>query len=158
VKPLAVEVGELEKPLETPSMGGSSDDIGDVMWAVPTITIRYPSNVPSVNLHNVMAGMAMATPIAHKGAVAGAKAVALTTLDLLTTPRLVADAKAYQGDVQFAKGRYEPVLTQEDSPAIHLNDELMERMRPRMAPLYYDRSRYGSYLEQLGVDYGAFAK
>ena len=26
--------------------GGGSDDIGDVSWNVPTITLRYPSNIP----------------------------------------------------------------------------------------------------------------
>lgn len=44
------------------------------MWAVPTITIRFPSNVPNMIGHHVTSAMAMATPIAHKGAVAGAKA------------------------------------------------------------------------------------
>ena len=46
-------------------------------------------------MHNVLAAMAMATPIAHKGAVAGAKAVAMTVLDLMTTPELVKAAKDY---------------------------------------------------------------
>jgi aminobenzoyl-glutamate utilization protein B len=36
----------------------------------------------------------MATPIAHKGAVVGAKVAAMTVLDLMTTPELVAGAKA----------------------------------------------------------------
>ncbi|HUO03172.1 MAG TPA: peptidase dimerization domain-containing protein, partial [Rhizomicrobium sp.] len=75
--------------------GGGSDDVGDIMWTVPTITVRYPSNIPSTIAHNVTAAMAMATPIAHKGAVAGAKAVALTVLDLMTTPELLAEAKSY---------------------------------------------------------------
>src|SRR6202050_1914678 len=26
--------------------GGGSDDIGDVSWAVPTVTLRYPANIP----------------------------------------------------------------------------------------------------------------
>ena len=29
----------------------------------------------------------------------------------------------------------------------------MEQMRPKMEPLYYDPSKYDSYLEQLGVAY-----
>ena len=145
-------------PLSTPdtrdtSMGGASDDIGDVMWAVPTITIGYPSNAPGVIYHNVTAAMAMATPIAHKGAVAGAKAVALTILDIVTTPQLVADAKAYRENVQLKEATYDPVLTAEDRPAIDRNAELMQRMRPKMEPYYYDATRYDSYLEQLGITY-----
>ena len=26
--------------------GGGSDDIGDVSWNVPTVTLRFPSNIP----------------------------------------------------------------------------------------------------------------
>src|SRR6201996_3606272 len=54
--------------------GGGSDDIGDIMWTVPSISIFYPSNVPNTIGHNVTSAMAEATPIAHKGAIAGAKA------------------------------------------------------------------------------------
>jgi aminobenzoyl-glutamate utilization protein B len=45
------------------------------------------------------------------------------------------------------------MLSPEDKPAIHRNDELMSRMRPRMEPYYYDSAKHGSYLEQLGVAY-----
>jgi aminobenzoyl-glutamate utilization protein B len=160
LQPLATEVA----PLSTPdsrgaSMGGGSDDIGDVMWTVPTITIRYPSNIPGAIGHNVTSAMAMATPIAHKGAEVGAKAVALTVLDLMTTPKLVADAKAYFQDVQLKDTKYDPVLTKDDKPAIWLNEDIMSKMRPKMEPFYYNSKKYGSYLEQLGVKYpNGFAK
>ena len=32
--------------------GGGSDDIGDVSWNVPTVTLRYPSNIPGGPGHN----------------------------------------------------------------------------------------------------------
>ncbi|MFN3513075.1 MAG: amidohydrolase [Phenylobacterium sp.] len=154
VEPLASEVA----PLSTPdsrgvSMGGGSDDIGDIMWTVPTITIRYPSNVPNMIGHNVTSAMAMATPIAHKGVVAGAKAVTLTVLDIATTPKLVADAKDYFQNVQLKDQKYDPVLTAQDKPAIHLNAEIMERMRPKMEPYYYNPKKYKTYLDQLGIPY-----
>ncbi|MCP5347459.1 MAG: amidohydrolase [Gammaproteobacteria bacterium] len=151
---LRTEVDELSTP-ETrgPSMGGGSDDIGDIMWTVPTITIRYPANIPNTTGHHVTAAMAMATPIAHKGAVAGAKAVALTTYDLITDSELLESAKYYFETVQLANGSYDPVLTPEDQPAVHLNRELMEQMRPQMEAYYFDPTRYDSYLEQLGIDY-----
>jgi aminobenzoyl-glutamate utilization protein B len=95
----------------------------------------------------------MATPIAHKGAVAGAKAVAMTVLDLMTTPKLVADAKTYFTDVQMKAGHYDPVLAATDQPAIHRNEETMKRLRPEMEKYYYDAARYPTYLEQLGVAY-----
>ncbi len=154
IEPLATEVAPLSTPEgRGPSMGGGSDDIGDIMWTVPTITVRFPSNVPNAIGHNVTAAMAMATPIAHKGAVVGAKAVALTVLDLMTTPELVAAAKDYFQNVQLKDQKYDPVLTAADRPGIHLNAEIMAQMRPKMEPFYYDPKKHKSYLEQLGVNY-----
>lgn len=152
--PLATEVAPLSTP-ETrgPGMGGGSDDIGDIMWTVPTITVRYPSNIPNTIGHHITAAMAMATPIAHKGAVTGAKAVGMTVLDLMTDPKLLADAKDYFTNVQLKGTKYDPVLTAEDTPGIHLNKELMDRIRPEMSKYYYEPKKYGSYLEQLGIAY-----
>ena len=152
VAPLADKVAPLGVPAPGRSFG-ASDDIGDVMWTVPTITINYPSNIPNTIGHNVTAAIAMATPIAHKGVVAGAKAVALTVLDIATTPQLVADAKDYFQNVQLKDQKYDPVLAPTDQPAIHLNAELMSRMRPQMEPFYYDSKKYPTYLDQLGIKY-----
>ena len=151
---------EKPSPLSTPanrerSFGGGSDDIGDIMWAVPTITIRFPSNIPSMIGHNRLSAIAMATPIAHKGAVAGAKAVAMTVLDIAMTPQLVSDAKAFQQNVQFKNQKYDPVLTASDTPGIHLNHDIMERLRPQMTKFYYDPTKYKTYLDQLGIKYPA---
>src|SRR3546814_16388564 len=76
-KPLDSSVPPLSTPFNRPPMPhGGSDDVGDIMWAVPTIPIFYPSNVPNLINHNPLAAMPMATPIAHQGVIAGAKAVA----------------------------------------------------------------------------------
>lgn len=153
LKPLAKDIEKLSTP-ETRGSGvnASSDDIGDVMWTVPTITVRYPSNVPNTIGHHVTAAIAMTTPIAHKGAVAGAKAVAMTVLDIATTPSLVTAAKAYFAE-QTKDVKYDPVLVATDKPATHLNADLMARLRPQMEKYYYDSSKYASYLEQLGITY-----
>ncbi len=152
--PLVTEIGQLSSPdTRGPAMGGPSDDIGDVMWTVPTITIGYPSNIPNTTTHHVTAAMAMATPIAHKGATAGAKVVAMTVLDLLTDPTLLTKAKDYFDNVQLNGTSYAPVLSAEDMPAIERNVEIMEQIRPQMREFYYDPARFDSYLEQLGIDY-----
>lgn len=154
VEPLAEKVEPLAEPRqERMPTGGGSDDIGDIMWTVPTITIFFPSNIPNMIGHNVTSAMSMATPIAHKGAVAGAKAVAMTVLDLMTKPELRSKAKEYFDVDQQKVDHYDPMLRAGDVPAIHLNDELMEKMRPKMEPYYYDSKKYGSYLEQLGISY-----
>src|SRR5579871_2868056 len=67
-------------------MGGGSDDIGDVSWVVPTVRLGYPSNIPGGPGHNWANGIAMATPIAHKGVIAGAKVQAMTMIDILVHP------------------------------------------------------------------------
>ena len=138
-------------------MGGGSDDIGDIMWTAPPITIRYPSNIPNAIGHNVTSAMALATPIAHKGVEVGSKAVALTILDLVTTPKLVADAKDYFNNVQLKDQKYDPVLAATDMPAIHLNAEIMNQMRPKLEPYYYNPKKYKTYLDQLGIKYPAAA-
>ena len=151
LQPLGDQVGPLLGP-DAPSIG-ASDDVGDVTWTVPTATVMFPSNIPNATMHNVLAAMAMATPIAHKGVVAGAKAVAMTVLDLMTTPQLLADAQDFFKNVQTKDQKYVSMLSAEDQPAIHRNDELMERMRPKMVPFYYDAKKYKTYLDQLGVKY-----
>lgn len=150
---MADRVGELSTPANRGAPIGGSDDIGDVMWTVPTITLRYPSNIPGLIPHNSMAAIAMATPIAHTGAVAGAKAVALTVLDLVTNPSLLREAKTWFTDVQTKDRKYEPIVSGSDVPPIHLNAQTMRLMRPEMEKFYYDPTRYGTYLGQLGIDY-----
>ena len=134
--------------------GGGSDDIGDISWNVPTITLRYPANIPSAGPgHTWRDAIAMATPIAHKGSTYGAKVQAMNVLDLLLRPELVRDAWRYFEEEQTADRRYRSFLRSSDRPAIHLNRERMEKWRPEMRKYYYDPSRYDTYLEQLGIDY-----
>ena len=134
-------------------MGGGSDDIGDVSWNMPTVTLSYPSNIPGGPGHNWANGIAMATPIAHKGGVAGAKVQALTLLDLFMDGKTVAAAKDYFENVQTKETRYTPFITPDDKPAIWLNEDIMARWRPLMRPFYYDASKFDNYLEQLGIEY-----
>jgi aminobenzoyl-glutamate utilization protein B len=134
-------------------MGGGSDDIGDVSWNVPTITLRYPSNIPGAPGHNWANGIAMATPIAHKGAVAGAKVQALTLIDLMTQPQLIAAAHTYFDSTQTREIKYKSFLGPNDGPPTFLNADIMARFRPEMRKYYYDPARYRTYLEQLGIRY-----
>ncbi len=133
--------------------GGGSDDIGDISWVVPTASLRFPSNIGGGRGHNWNKAIAMATPIAHKGATAGAKVQALTVLDLLLQPELVEQANDYFNNVQTKDRQYTTFLRPEDEPAIWLNRDIMERFKPELEKLYYDPSRYDTYLEQLGIDY-----
>ncbi|HEV8366118.1 MAG TPA: amidohydrolase [Gemmatimonadaceae bacterium] len=151
---LAVKIDSLSGPVDmTRSLGGGSDDIGDVSWNVPTVTLRYPSNIPGLPGHNWANGISMATPIAHKGGVAGAKVQALTLLDILLKPQLVADAWDYFNNVQTKETKYKTFLGPNDGPPIWLNEDIMARYRPEMRKYYYDPTKFKSYLEQLGIKY-----
>jgi aminobenzoyl-glutamate utilization protein B len=151
---LAMEVGKLQGAVVAEdNYGGGSDDIGDVSWTVPTITLRYPANIPGSPGHHWSAAVASATPIAHKGATAGAKAVALTVMDLLLKPELVAQSWDYFRNVQTKDIKYEPLLAPTDLPDTTMNARTMAQYRPVLEKYYYDPTKYKTYLEQLGITY-----
>jgi aminobenzoyl-glutamate utilization protein B len=165
VRGLSSRIPELRAPRQTDGQpgaeendapaptGGGSDDIGDISWNVPTVVLRYPSNIPGGPGHNWANAISMATPIAHKGVVAGAKAQAMTILDILLHPELVKNAWDYFNNVQTKETKYKSFLRPDDQPATFLNTKIMAEYRERMKKFYYDAAKYDNYLEQLGIKY-----
>ena len=149
---LATELDTIRLPVKD-FISGGSDDIGDISWKVPTVTLRFPSNVPGLQGHHWSNAVAMATPIAHKGVIAGAQAEAMTILDFLLKPELVKQAWEYYQTVQLKEQEYKPMITAEETPAIHLNTDIMAEFKPLLEKFYYDETRYDTYLEQLGIKY-----
>jgi aminobenzoyl-glutamate utilization protein B len=135
------------------NMGGPSDDIGDVSWNVPTVTLSYPANIPNLPGHNWANAIAMATPIAHKGVTAGAKVQAMTVIDMLMRPELVQQAWDYFRNVQTKDQKYIPFISDKDQPALWLNEKIMKQYGPEMKKFYYDPTKYKTYLDQLGIKY-----
>jgi aminobenzoyl-glutamate utilization protein B len=135
------------------TLGGGSDEIADISWSVPTIVIGYPSTIPGLQGHHWSNAISMATPIAHKGVVTGAKAEAMTLVDMLTKPEIIEKAWAYYENEQTKGTEYTPFLNEDDEPAIYLNQEIMEAYREEMKDYYYDETKYDTYLEQLGISY-----
>ena len=149
---LATQLSALGKPSKTIISGGS-DDIGDVSWTVPTVTLRFPSNIPDLQGHHWSNAITMATPIAHKGVTAGAKVVAMTILDFLMNKALLSKAQTYFTQVQQKETTYRPMISAEDPPPIEFNTDIMRTFRPDLKKFYYDETKYDSYLEQLGIEY-----
>jgi len=149
---LATKLDTIRLPV-TRFVSGGSDDIGDISWKLPTVTLRFPSNIPGLQGHHWSNAVAMATPIAHKGVVAGAKVEAMTILDFVMQPELVDQAWDYFRNEQGMKQQYIPMVTEEDKPAIYLNADIMDEFRPALEKFYYDETKYNSYLEQLGIEY-----
>jgi len=153
-KGLDTTLTPMQAPIpEEQRQGGGSDDIGDVSWAVPTTQLYYPSNIPDTPGHHWSDAIAEATPIAHKGATAGAKVQAMTMLDVLLKPELLRAARAYYDTVQTKTTKYKPFMGPADQPAIELNALILEKYRPEMRKYYFDPTRYKTYMEQLGIVY-----
>jgi aminobenzoyl-glutamate utilization protein B len=150
VQGLSQKVAELRPPAER--TGGGSDDIAEVSWNLPTVVLRYPGNIPGMIGHHWSAAIAMATPISHKGSTAGAKAHAMTALDLLLRPELREAAAGYFAE-QTKSTKWKSLVPEGTQAPIHLNKERMARFRPELNKLRYDPTRYRTYMEQLGIKY-----
>ncbi|APA62951.1 amidohydrolase [Maribacter sp. 1_2014MBL_MicDiv] len=152
IEGLPTKLDDLGLPVVDPISGGS-DDIGDISWKVPTVTLRYPSNIPGLQGHHWSNAIAMATPIAHKGVVAGAKVEAMTIIDFLLKPKLMKGAWDYFNNEQQKETKYQPMISESDMPPIYLNKDKQDKFRPALEKYYYDETKYDTYLEQLGVEY-----
>jgi aminobenzoyl-glutamate utilization protein B len=150
VEGLKTEIAKLEPSKEDTNAG--SDDIAEVSWNLPTVVLRYPSNIPNLVGHHWSSGVAMATPIAHKGATAGAKAHAMTAIDLLMKPELVKAAWNYFSE-QTKETKWQSLVPEGVNAPIDLNQEKMARFRPEVEKLYFNPQKYKTYLEQLGIKY-----
>ena len=156
IEGLKEKVETLEGPRR--ELAASSNDLGDISWSVPTATLRYPANIPNLPGHSWPNAVAMATPIAHKGSTAGAKALAATTLDFLLAPQLVQQAWSYFRYVQTKDVRYTPLVGPDDRPASEINKDKMEKFVPELKRHYYDPTRFKTYLDQLGIQYPTIKK
>ncbi len=123
------------EPLRESRQGASSNDSGEVTWIVPTGRVTFPSNIPGIPAHHWAAGVAPATSLAHKGAVAGAKALAASAVDFFVNPALIEEAKAsFKKEIGDVK--YRSFLPPDQKPPIYLNKEIMERYRPELEKFY----------------------
>ena len=122
-------------PLRESRQAASSNDAGEITWVVPTGRVTFPGNIPWIPFHHWAAGVATATSISHKGAVAGAKVLAASVVDFLTNPALVEEARSTFKE-EIAGVQYESFLPKDQKPPIHLNRELMQRYRPLLEKHY----------------------
>jgi len=126
-------------PLTGPAkMIMASNDCGDVSWKVPMARLWFPGNVPGITYHHWSAGSALATSIAHKGAVAGAKALAASVADCFVDPAIVDEAKRTFAE-ETAGTQYVPMLPADQAPPVGANEELMKRFRPLLEKHYRER-------------------
>jgi aminobenzoyl-glutamate utilization protein B len=82
----------------------------------------------------------------------------MTIIDLLTKHELVDNAWKYFKNEQSSKLKYQPMIGKDDKPATHLNESIMKEYKPELQKFYYYETKYGSYLEQLGITYPTLKK
>ena len=81
------------RPLSYLSEGNSgSTDVGDVSYALPTVGLRAATWVPGTAAHSWQAVAAGGTEIGTKGMLVASKTMALTAIDLMSNPVLLAKA------------------------------------------------------------------
>jgi aminobenzoyl-glutamate utilization protein B len=78
--------------------------------------------------------------------------MAMTLLDLVMKPEVVAAAKEYFAE-QTKDVKYQSFIRPQDRPVTELNVDIMAKYREEMRKHYYDPSKYATYLEQLGIAY-----
>lgn len=114
----------------------ASNDSGDVSWKVPMARIWFPSNVPNLGFHHWTAGAALATSIAHKGAVAGAKVLGATVLDYLMNKGDLLERTKATFAKETADIKFQSLLPEDQQPPLDLNRAEMDKYRALMEPYY----------------------
>src|SRR5947209_5985824 len=90
----AVGLRTAPTPLGGRAQATSSNDNGDVSWVVPAGLLNFPASVPGIQYHEWKAAVTPVSSISHKGQVTGAKVLAASIIDLMTSPELLQKARA----------------------------------------------------------------
>jgi len=109
------------KPLSYISEGNSgSTDVGDVSYTLPTVGLRAATWVPGTAAHSWQAVAAGGTEIGTKGMLVASKTMALTAIDLMSSPALLAKAME---EFTKSKGDYKyKALLGDIKPALNYRD------------------------------------
>jgi aminobenzoyl-glutamate utilization protein B len=140
-KALQKELGEKEtgydfkvQPLKGPSLNetdGSSTDVGEVTLIAPTATVNFPGEVPGTVGHHWSVVTCNYGSAAWKGLNTGARVIAATAIDLLTSPKLL-DVIKKEFEEQSEGNPYKSFLPEGAKPPLYLNRELMDKYRDAM--------------------------
>ena len=94
----------------------ASADTGDITWLVPSANLAVATWVPGTSAHSWQAIAAGGTSIGAKGMMVAAKTLALTAIDLFTSPDVVSAARAEFDGLRGPDFLYEPLLGDRDPP------------------------------------------
>lgn len=123
-------------PMKGPAVQkAAANDAGDISWKVPMVKLYFPATVPNISFHHWVAGVPLATSIAHKGAVAGAKVMAASLVECFSNPAMIDKAKRTFKE-ELGGTEYRSLLPPGQKPPVTLNRGTMEKFRPQMAAHY----------------------
>ena len=100
---------------------GGSTDVGDVSFTIPTVGMSAATWVPGTSAHSWQAVAAGGMSIGEKGMMVAAKTIALTGMDLIDNPELVAAAKKEFLEKRGDDFIYTPLLG-DRKPALNYRD------------------------------------
>ncbi|MEA2906574.1 MAG: aminobenzoyl-glutamate utilization protein [Alphaproteobacteria bacterium] len=126
-------------PLGGRPQAASSNDNGDVSWVVPAGSLNFPSAIPGIEAHEWKAAVFPTSSISHKGQIVGAKALAASIIDLMTSPELLAKARA-EWEVESKKTPYFSLVPPDATPDLDLNRVEMEKYRADMKKSYLNKT------------------
>ena len=109
------------KPLKiVPDAGDGSTDVGDVSYALPTVGLSAATWVPGTPAHSWQAVACGGTEIGAKGMLVASKTMAMTAVDLFSTPSIILKATE---EFKKAKGDYNyKALLGDRKPALNYRD------------------------------------
>ena len=110
------EIAAAVQPYRTEAKAYGSTDVGDVSFVVPTVGMGAATWVPGTAAHSWQAVAAGGTSIGHKGMIIAAKTLAMTTVDLLQDPEMVARAQAEFQERRGADFQYIPLIGDRKPP------------------------------------------
>lgn len=119
-KPFALAMDRrVHRSAAVPGTSGGSTDVGDISWHVPTgglTTACFVSESPGHSWQNVSA---IGSTIGEKGILYAAKAMAVTVVDLLENPELVAAARN-DWKTRMKGRRYTSLIPEGQAPPVEI--------------------------------------
>ena len=101
--------------------------------------MNFPASVPGIGYHEWKAAVTPVSSISHKGQVVGAKVLAASVIDLMTSPELLQKAHA-EFEAETKKTPYVSLLPADVQPPVDLNRADMEKYRPEMRKSYLNKT------------------
>jgi len=126
-------------PLGGRPQAASSNDSGDVSWVVPAGSLNFPSAIPGIEAHEWHAAVFPTSSISHKGQLVGAKTLAASIIDLLTSPDVLQKARA-EFEVESKRTPYFSLVPADAKPDVELNHIEMEKYRADMRKFYLNKT------------------